>query len=120
MNDTLMIECGPPDFSGRRMVTARCGRAEHRDRVATHDAFMRRQFVEGVYATFAWPMTPEGFARVEKKVIEAARHVDTCRDGSHASGLQSVRVADVPKVEVAWLWPGRIALGKVTLLAGDP
>ena len=29
-------------------------------------------------------------------------------------------LADVPPAEVAWLWPGRIALGKVTLLAGDP
>jgi putative DNA primase/helicase len=35
-------------------------------------------------------------------------------------GIKSVRLADVPATEVAWLWPGRIALGKVTLLAGDP
>src|SRR5262249_45209489 len=27
---------------------------------------------------------------------------------------------DVTRREVAWLWPGRIPLGKVTLLIGDP
>jgi putative DNA primase/helicase len=31
-----------------------------------------------------------------------------------------VRAADVAPARVDWLWPGRIALGKVTLLAGDP
>ena len=30
------------------------------------------------------------------------------------------RASDVPAIKVDWLWPGRIALGKVTLLAGDP
>jgi putative DNA primase/helicase len=31
-----------------------------------------------------------------------------------------VRLADVKPEPVAWLWPGRIALGKLTLIAGDP
>ncbi|MBN1443135.1 MAG: AAA family ATPase [Planctomycetes bacterium] len=30
------------------------------------------------------------------------------------------RMSDVQPKEVSWLWPGRIARGKVTLLAGDP
>lgn len=42
-------------------------------------------------------------------------------EGSRApTTLDLMRVADVPKARVQWLWPGRIALGKVTLLAGDP
>ena len=28
--------------------------------------------------------------------------------------------ADYPAEEVQWLWPGRIPIGKVTLLVGDP
>jgi putative DNA primase/helicase len=32
----------------------------------------------------------------------------------------TVRLADVPQRGVEWLWPGRIPLGKITLLAGDP
>ncbi len=31
-----------------------------------------------------------------------------------------VRLSDVKPEPVAWLWPGRIALGKLTLIAGDP
>jgi putative DNA primase/helicase len=31
-----------------------------------------------------------------------------------------VRLADVKPEPVRWLWPGRIALGKLTLIAGDP
>jgi putative DNA primase/helicase len=31
-----------------------------------------------------------------------------------------VSLADVQSRPVEWLWPGRIALGKVTLIAGDP
>ncbi|MCE9618485.1 MAG: AAA family ATPase [Planctomycetes bacterium] len=31
-----------------------------------------------------------------------------------------VRLSDVEPEQVAWLWPGRIALGKLTLIAGDP
>ncbi len=30
------------------------------------------------------------------------------------------RLSDVVEEELAWLWPGRIPLGKLTLLAGDP
>jgi hypothetical protein len=30
------------------------------------------------------------------------------------------RVADVPAVPVEWIWPGRIARRKLTLIAGDP
>ncbi len=32
----------------------------------------------------------------------------------------TVSLADVKPEPVHWLWPGRIAIGKVTLLAGDP
>ena len=31
-----------------------------------------------------------------------------------------VLVADVDREPVRWLWPGRIPLGKVTVLDGDP
>ena len=36
------------------------------------------------------------------------------------SGLAIVRVADVEGKKVDWLWPGRIARGKLTIVAGNP
>jgi hypothetical protein len=41
-------------------------------------------------------------------------------NGPISHPLQFLRAADVPKKAVEWLWPGRIAIGKVTLLVGDP
>ena len=37
-----------------------------------------------------------------------------------AAQSRVVRLADVAPQEVTWLWPGRIPLGKITVLAGDP
>lgn len=37
-----------------------------------------------------------------------------------AAGPVLVRLADVQPEEITWLWPGRIARGKLTLFVGDP
>jgi putative DNA primase/helicase len=34
--------------------------------------------------------------------------------------LEVVRISDVQSQPVRWLWPGRFALGKLSLIAGDP
>ena len=39
---------------------------------------------------------------------------------SPKSVLELVTLSDVEPVKVEWLWPDRIALGKFTLIAGDP
>jgi hypothetical protein len=39
---------------------------------------------------------------------------------SPAPGAVLRCVADIPKQELQWLWPGRIPLGKLSLFAGDP
>lgn len=36
------------------------------------------------------------------------------------SGVVLVRLSEVSPEEVAWLWPGRLARGKLTLLVGEP
>ncbi len=42
-------------------------------------------------------------------------------EASRAEGAPViVRLSDVAPELVVWLWPGRIALGKLTLIAGDP
>lgn len=39
---------------------------------------------------------------------------------SHASEPITVRISDVQREEVSWLWHGRIPIGKLTLFDGDP
>ena len=40
--------------------------------------------------------------------------------GPHAFVPELVRASDVTPVSIPWLWPGRIALGRATLVAGRP
>jgi putative DNA primase/helicase len=42
------------------------------------------------------------------------------RDETRKSEPIIVRLADVKPEPLRWLWPGRIALGKLTMIAGDP
>ena len=36
------------------------------------------------------------------------------------SGLVPIRISDVTPEAITWLWPNRIAIGKLTIIAGDP
>ncbi len=45
---------------------------------------------------------------------------DTESDGSDHYDLDLRSVAAYPRRPVEWLWPGKIPIGKVTLLVGDP
>ena len=40
--------------------------------------------------------------------------------GSAVPSFLTVRASEVAAQAVRWLWPGRIAMGKLTLIAGDP
>jgi putative DNA primase/helicase len=42
------------------------------------------------------------------------------RDGRGAGGYVAVRLSDVEPERVRWLWPGRLPLGKLVVLDGDP
>jgi len=42
------------------------------------------------------------------------------RPSASAGHAVTVRVADVARRQVGWLWPGRVPAGKLTLVAGDP
>jgi hypothetical protein len=64
----------------------------------------------------------EGTRRAVVELADAtepeAEHARTIADRNGSPVL--VRLADVEPESVAWLWPGRFALGKLTLIAGDP
>lgn len=118
MSNYLKIECGPADGEGRRVVLARCGGDEHRDRFNTDDAFRRQKFAIALLTKFNWPISPDQLAEIDTKLVGEADAEDSRPAAKDEA--QRVCLADVAPVEVGWLWPGRIALGKVTLLAGDP
>lgn len=57
------------------------------------------------------PIDPPG----EDKLRQQPR-----QEGSKPSRLRTVQLADVEPETLRWLWPGRIPVGKLTLLYGDP
>lgn len=56
----------------------------------------------------------------DKLQAELAREKAAELSGPKEAGALIVCAANVKPEPVRWLWPGRIALGKVTLLVGDP
>jgi putative DNA primase/helicase len=115
MNDSMQIQCAQADEQGRRLVIATCGRRSHRDRFDTDDSFRRQRFAEAALAKFDWEASAEQIAEIDAKLVSEADREDARRPQADA-----VCLANVAATDVCWLWPGRIALGKVTLLAGDP
>ena len=60
-------------------------------------------------------------AAMTAKPLTAADVADaTSTSDAAKSGPVLVRMADVEPREVKWLWPGRIPLGRITLLVGRP
>jgi hypothetical protein len=45
---------------------------------------------------------------------------DAARNGERPADAVGTVMAEVEPVEVSWLWPGRIPLGRLTILDGDP
>jgi hypothetical protein len=58
-----------------------------------------------------------GFARLDKRPNEDVSGEETKKNPAGPEPVL-VRMADVAPEQVRWLWPGRIPLGKLTLLAG--
>ncbi len=56
---------------------------------------------------------PEGAERVRESV-------DTAEELKPESGMRVLRLSDIEPSPVRWLWRGRIARGKVTMIAGHP
>ncbi|QOJ18615.1 MAG: AAA family ATPase [Phycisphaeraceae bacterium] len=61
-----------------------------------------------------------GAIRAEVEALTPKPAPTTPKPAPIDGGPVVVRLSDVQPEPVAWLWPGRFALGKLTLIAGDP
>jgi len=50
---------------------------------------------------------------------EMWKHIESVKTGMPAD-VVAIRMADVKPQPISWLWPDKIALGKVSMFAGDP
>jgi hypothetical protein len=120
MTEQLSVECGPVDRQGRRLVVAAFGRRSHRDRIDPDREYDRRKFREAVVEKFG--LADDAHERVEAQLLPAADAEDERADCKGAGRWQPTLLcmADVAARPVRWLWPERIALGRLSLLVGMP
>ena len=118
MKEQLIIECGRADKGGRRFVVAKYGELFHRDRFDTDSAFHRKKFRDAAIHELKLPTNVQ--AVIESQVLAAAEEQDALAEAAGYGAPELTRLADVTPRKVNWLWQGRIAIGKLTLLAGDP
>ncbi len=66
------------------------------------------------------PHAPEEhFSRRQRRMLEQAKQVIATSDPAKPHTILQM-LNNVTREQLDWLWPGRIPLGKLTLLAGDP
>ena len=76
---------------------------------------MRKDYREDTIA-FAMRGTTDTYKGWDEKTVEQG----VARDAVGKSQAVLTRFSDIPPVPIDWLWEGRIARGKITLIAGDP
>jgi len=120
MSESLSIRCGPVDRTGKRLVIAVLGNAEYRDRLDTDDAYRRSKFRERVVERFA--LGDDAHDWLEQRILAAADAEDEQNDTELLTSSTPVLVtmADVEARSIDWLWPQRIAAGRLSLLVGRP
>ncbi|MCC7146263.1 MAG: AAA family ATPase [Phycisphaeraceae bacterium] len=85
----------------------------------------------GIAASVRVIFPPEGVKDLRAWTIAGATRLDVMDAAERAVPLEApppaptagpilLNLADIEAQPVRWLWPGRIALGKVTIFAGDP
>lgn len=93
--------------------------SEYADRVA--DCAARRAARETAIRLLQSAHAGESIGSAINATAEAlTRIAKRCGDDGAGARPVLVQLADVTPEPVRWLWPGRIALGKLTLLVGDP
>jgi hypothetical protein len=80
------------------------------------DRALERDLVAAARCVAEDPADERAVARLASLIGERAARAT----GTRASRAEIVNLAEVTPERVAWLWPGRIAIGKLTALVGDP
>jgi hypothetical protein len=78
-----------------------------------------KQFEESVERGAAWLNHPGAERGISGKSIIKPESNRVCGE-TPTAGIVYRKISDIEARPIRWLWPGRIARGKVTMIAGDP
>jgi len=112
----LSVKVKPRDHQGRHRVEIRCNAIRFDDVLDVFDSFKRKKCREAAISKCQLP--DDAHEDIETKLLAGAEAADS--QGDTATQPEVIRLADVSPEQVEWLWPGRIAVGKLTVLAGNP
>ena len=119
MQDHLKITLGPADQIGKCNVDAKYGELVHLGHFNPADDQQRRRFAEVARELFGWEKTPEQYAAFNAAILDEltriGRALRPAEERLNIAGLSSMR-----QEGLSWLWPHRIAIGKLCVIAGDP
>jgi hypothetical protein len=79
-NLDVLLDVGPPDNRGRRLVIARCGGVEHRDQFDTNSARARKSFLAELAAKLG--VQPDNLAHLGDAIVAKADAADEAADAA--------------------------------------
>lgn len=112
----LQVDVQRRDDKGRHRVCIRCNGVRFDDTLDVFNAFARRKCRESAISKLCLP--EDAHEDIETRLLAGAEAADEATET--ATKPEIVRMSDVKPEKVEWLWPGRIARGKLTLIAGNP
>lgn len=112
----LVVKVKSRDHAGKHRVEIRCNGEVFFDTLDVFNAFARRKCRE---AAISKCQLPDGaHADIEERLLAGAEAAD--QQPESAIGPKIVRLSDVTPKPIEPLWDGRIYIGKLTLLVGEP
>jgi hypothetical protein len=97
-------------------LPARGDVTDWRDAGGTYEKFL--ELVDSASVVDAAALT--GLRTLWGLLADEGPHQATHGEGTASGSLTTMRLSDIQAKPVSWLWPGRIARGKLTIIAGDP
>lgn len=112
----LRIEVQPRDRQGRHLVVVSHNGTKFTSRFDVDAQFQRAKCRDAIISRFG--LGDDAHEWLEERIITGAEAADN--NGGGFIECATVRMSDVAAEQVEWLWRERIAIGKLTLLVGDP
>lgn len=114
----LAVRCGEAGDDGGRLASAMSDGQTFSERIRLEDAYERVRFAARALRHLGLGVTRERLAELDLQLLRVPLATEMPMSKADERPLE--RFSERKSAQVSWLWPGRIARGAITLLAGDP
>ena len=115
----VSVEVGTRNGDGKRDVVYRFDSKEYPDQLDTGNGFQREQSLGRAIAFFG--LTKKCLPQLGMDLVRLAKEKDKAARDNDIIGQPFLRRIDTVDTEnLVWLWPSKIAIGKLNIASGDP